>query len=60
VNGGTISGGTPKAKIFIILHEIAHGVETPGFLPDFNNPTAGKINDTLINDNCGNTLKKFK
>jgi RHS repeat-associated protein len=60
VDAGTLTGGTPEAEAFILLHELGHSLKAKGFQDDFNNSTAGAANDKLIQDNCGATLAKFK
>jgi RHS repeat-associated protein len=57
---GKIAGGTVQAQAFILLHELAHGLEAKDFVPDFNNKDAGKANDQMIEKNCDKTLKGFK
>jgi Zn-dependent peptidase ImmA (M78 family) len=54
-----ITGGTAKAQVFILLHELAHALDATGFLHDNGNPANGKINDQTINSQCANTLKQF-
>lgn len=60
VDQGKITGGTPEADAFIILHELGHALDAKGFLPDNNNPSAVAANDQLIAQNCKQTLAKFQ
>ncbi len=55
-----IPGGTSKAQVFVILHELAHAVSAKGFEDDFRNSDAGKRNDDRINDHCRKTLGEVK
>jgi hypothetical protein len=55
------NGGTSQAQVAILLHELAHflnsaGSGGAGFQPDFNNSAAGAANDRLIRQNCQRTL----
>jgi len=53
-----IPGVTPRAQAFILLQELGHNT---GVLEhDTGNPEAGKRNDRAIQENCGETLSKFR
>jgi|HubBroStandDraft_6_1064221.scaffolds.fasta_scaffold896313_1 hypothetical protein len=63
VDNGQISGGTAKADVFILLHELGHALSAKGFQqdgPNAANPGAGSDNDKLIDKNCSKTLNQFK
>jgi RHS repeat-associated protein len=60
VDNGRIAGGTNKAQVFIILHELGHALGAQGFESDFNNDAAGKRNDDRIDKNCKKTLDAIK
>jgi len=59
VDQGQLTGGTARAQVFILLHELGHALGAIGFQPDFGSPSAGKSNDSLINKNCSKTLSQF-
>jgi RHS repeat-associated protein len=59
VENGMYKGGTGQAQIAILLHELAHALGATGFQSDYNNPSAGKSNDMLINQNCGKTIQNL-
>jgi hypothetical protein len=54
------TGGTLAAQAFILLHELGHEVGAAGFKPDFGDPSAGKANDALVDQNCGKAIKGIK
>ena len=60
VDAGKYQGGTVKADVFILLHELGHALGATGFQADYNNSAAGKSNDKLIGSNCSATLKASK
>jgi RHS repeat-associated protein len=60
VNQGKLTGGTAKAQVFILLHELAHSLEAKGFLADLNNASHGEANDRKIEANCAKTLARFQ
>jgi hypothetical protein len=60
VNRGRILGGTAKAQVFILLHELAHSLEAKGFLSDYNNAQNGQTNDELIATRYEKTLARFQ
>lgn len=49
---GGYNGGTLKAQARIMIHELAHLLDVPGFQPDFGSPEAGRANDKLVETNC--------
>jgi RHS repeat-associated protein len=55
-NNGRISGNTDRARVFILIHELAHFNQVPGFLSDRGNPGAGTSNNSTINEHCRRTL----
>jgi hypothetical protein len=57
--GGYV-GGSNQAQVYVLLHELAHFLNAPGFLSDFGNPVAGATNDRTVNDNCGKTINASK
>jgi hypothetical protein len=57
-NNGRIAGNTDKARAFLWLHELGHGMNV--LAQDLGNELAGRANNNLINDNCKDTLNKFK
>jgi hypothetical protein len=59
VDGGQLTGGTMRAQAFVLLHELAHALGAKGFKSDLDNPSNGKDNDKLIDDNCKKTLADF-
>ena len=53
----------PMAKDMILLHELGHATNAPGFVPDYGNPSKVDHNDSLITNGCKNVVKsagKFK
>jgi RHS repeat-associated protein len=56
---GNLTGGTPGAQAFILLHELGHALSATGFKPDLKDKNAGEANDKLIEKNCNKTLKEF-
>jgi RHS repeat-associated protein len=59
IPGSNSTAGTARAQASILLHELAHGLGSSGFLPDRNNKNAGKQNNEMIEKNCGGTLSEF-
>ena len=57
-NNGRISGGTPGAQAFILLHEAGHLLNV--LQPDFGSRGAGSANDNLINKNCGSLVSAIQ
>ena len=60
VDQGNLTGGSARAQVFILLHELAHALSAEGFQPDLNKAEAGKANDKLIDTNCKKTLGEFR
>lgn len=60
VAGGEIQGGTDLARVFVLLHELGHGLEIKDFEPDFRDPEAGARNDARVLENCKKTLDKLR
>lgn len=60
VDNGRIAGGTAGAQVFVILHELAHGLLANGFENDPNNPGAQRRNNDRIDSNCKKTLASIK
>ena len=54
---GTIAGNTKRARVFLMLHELAHSMGAAGFMSDRGNDTAGKLNNDLIFKNCQGMLE---
>lgn len=52
LGGQVYTGGTRKAQAQIVLHELAHLVLAPKFVPDFGNDVAGRANNEQVHDNC--------
>ena len=57
---GKYYGGTTKAQARILIHELAHLVFVPGFLPDFGDPKAAKNNDDLIQRHCSALVERIQ
>ncbi len=53
--GPNLQGGSAAAQVFTILHELAHALNSSGFLSDCQNQAAGRTNDQLIQTNCAGT-----
>jgi len=49
---GSIAGGTFQARVFILLHEVAHLQSASNFLSDGGNAAAGHSNDELLKVKC--------
>ena len=60
VDQGAIQGGTAKADVFIMLHELGHALGANEFQNDYNNIQAGHANDQLIQQHCQRTLSQFQ
>lgn len=60
IDDGRLRGGSERAQIHILLHELGHGLGAAGFLHDHNDAVAGKANDKLIRENCKMTLDHFR
>jgi RHS repeat-associated protein len=60
VDQGNLIGGTARAQVFILLHELGHALGAQGFRPDLNDRKAGKANDKLVDTNCKKTLSEFR
>lgn len=58
-NNGRISGNTDRARVFILIHELAHFNQVPGFQSDRGNAKAGTGNNNMIQKYCGTTLKRY-
>jgi RHS repeat-associated protein len=56
---GKITGGSAKAQVFILLHELAHALGAKDFQSDYGNKDAGKANDSKIESNCKKTLSQY-
>jgi len=55
---------TDRYRAFTLIHEFAHELGVPGFVPEGGNPfqdmhSLEKANNNLILNNCGKTLDKF-
>ncbi len=59
LNRGSIVGGTERAKVFILLHELAHSLEAKDFKSDLDKPSVGDENDKLLSVNCEKTIGKY-
>jgi RHS repeat-associated protein len=57
---GTINGGTDLARVFILLHELAHGLDVEGFEHDFGDKAAGARNDAKVLEKCAKTLNRLR
>ncbi len=56
-------GDSNQAKVVILLHELGHATNAPGFVPDYGSPSKVDHNDSLITNGCKNVVKsagKFK
>ena len=52
-----ITGGSLAAQMLLVIHELAHAVEAPGFNPNDNgNPAAQTANNSLVMKNCGDVI----
>jgi RHS repeat-associated protein len=60
---GNLNTGTPRYQIFVLLHEFAHQLGVPGFLPEGGilgvDTDIEKKNNQMILDHCGKTLAAF-
>ena len=54
-DNGKISGGTPGARVFILLHELGH--TTGALAKDRDDPSGGRLNNTNLERNCGQTIR---
>lgn len=45
---GKIQGGTAEADVFVLLHELGHGLGASRFQSDYNNKSAGTANDLNV------------
>jgi hypothetical protein len=54
------TGGTLKAQAAILIHELGHILDAAGFTPDFGDAKAGKLNDNLVDKNCGKLIGGLK
>jgi hypothetical protein len=50
---GPYAGGTVRARVRILVHEVAHLLRVPGFRSDFSNDVFQKTNDLKVEQNCG-------
>jgi hypothetical protein len=57
-DNGNITGGDLKADIFILLHELGHLNQIPGFLDDSQSSANGKTNNITVEQKCSKTLAK--
>ena len=52
-----IKGGSAAAQMLIVLHELAHVFEAPGFVQnDYGDTAAQKNNNQLVMQNCGSVI----
>jgi hypothetical protein len=52
-----ITGGSLAAQMLIVIHELAHVDEVPGFDPNDNgSPAAQTNNNNLVMKNCGDAI----
>jgi RHS repeat-associated protein len=58
--GTSIPSGTFEGQIFILLHELAHGLvgSGGGFRDNDNNPTDQTYNNQQVLENCGATIRR--
>ena len=54
---GQYKGGTNPAKVEILLHELGHAVNAPGFQADYNSQNKIDANDRIIMTGCKSVLK---
>jgi predicted Zn-dependent protease len=45
-------GGTPQSQVFVLMHELGHVLEAPGFLADYNSIDNVMHNDSIIEKSC--------
>lgn len=58
---GLIEGGTDRARAFILLHELAHGLLPPqNFENDFGDSAAQVRNDAKVLANCSKTIQRVR
>jgi hypothetical protein len=57
---GGLAGGSGRAQVHILLHELAHFLNAAGFQDDFNNSRAGISNDRLVKKHCGKMVRDAK
>jgi hypothetical protein len=53
VGQNVIMGGTDAAKLFMMLHELAHLTGANGFLGGDNLPSVQNANNMLLGQHCG-------
>jgi hypothetical protein len=58
------NGNTLKAQAAILIHELGHLMNetggAAGFQPDAGKKEAGRANDNLVDENCGNLIKSLR
>ena len=54
------AGGTLQAQAFILLHELAHEVGAPGFLPDAGSSKNEEHNNKLVQQHCGRQVQALQ
>jgi hypothetical protein len=53
---GQIGPATQQAQDLILLHELAHYLQVPGFIPNDNTVPSQKSNNDAVFQNCNKTL----
>ena len=56
-NGRQFQGGKAPAQLFLMLHEVAHGVNASGIVPDNGSSTFSTQNDNAIAEHCKQTVE---
>jgi hypothetical protein len=55
-----INGGSDQAKLFILLHELAHLTQAANFQPGDNTTALQNQNNSLLLNNCGDFIASVK
>src|SRR5208282_84558 len=54
---GDFDGGTNKAKVLVVIHELGHFLNARGFQEDFASQKRVEENNQLVEKNCADTIK---
>ncbi len=53
---GNYDGGTNKARVMTVIHELGHFLNAPGFQADFASMDKVEANNDLVEKNCRETI----
>jgi hypothetical protein len=54
-----MTGGSLGAQMEIVIHELAHDFQVPGFADDYHDPGAQTHNNELVMQHCGSVINRW-